>query len=122
MIKKIAHVGITVEDLEKGIEFYKSLGFSEVKRFEESDPQLKAAFLDKEGMGLEVFEFADREDFKAKIIQNHTGLISDNLESDLKIFEQNGFAIAIPIRNGVTVKRYVFLKDTIGNVFELIEL
>lgn len=122
MIKKIAHIGITVDELEKGINFYKSLGFSEVKRFEESDPQLKAAFLDKEGMGLEVFEFANREDLKAKIIRNHTGLISDDLESDLKVFEQNGFTVAIPVRNGVTVKRYVFLKDTNGNVFELIEL
>ncbi len=122
MIKKIAHIGITVENLEKGIDFYKSLGFSEVKRFEESDPQLKAAFLGKEGMGLEIFEFTNPEDPKAKIISNHTGLISDDLESDIKIFEQNGFTVAIPVRHGVTVKRYVFLKDKNGNAFELIEL
>lgn len=122
MITKIAHVALTVGNLEEGIEFYRKLGFVEKKRFEEDDPKLKAVFIDKKGMGLEVFEFEEINDPKAQIIKNHTGLISDDLEEDLESFKQNGFSVDIPVRSGVTVKRYVFLKDKIGNIIELIEL
>lgn len=121
MINKIAHVALTVENLEEGIKFYQTLGFSERKRFEKNDPRLKAVFMGKDGTELELFEFEDISDPRVQVTKKHTGLVSDNLEADIDEFVKNGFEIAVPIKAGVTVKRYAFLKDKIGNVFELIE-
>ncbi|NIM46548.1 MAG: hypothetical protein GTN40_00085 [Candidatus Aenigmarchaeota archaeon] len=45
MILGIHHIGFTVDNLDKSIEFYKSLGFELVKIYEKEVSKIKFAYL-----------------------------------------------------------------------------
>lgn len=69
-IQRVAHVGICVSDLERSRRFYRdTLGFREVARLESHsaptrrllqlpDAELRAAFLERDGLRLELIGFA----------------------------------------------------------------
>lgn len=121
MIKQIHHVGFAVADLEKSIKFYDSLGFKLEKQFTINSEGAKAAFLKLNDVSLEIWELKDDNTEFANIVKKHTALESDNAEEDLKTFLANGFTIAKPLAKGVTVKKYVYLKDSLGNSIEILE-
>lgn len=121
MIKRLHHTAIQVEDLEESIKFYESIGFKVVKEFEKDEPKSKAAFIEN-GTLLELWQFENENDPQTQIIKKHIGLETDDLERDLRDFQQNGYEIVIPITKGVTIKQFAFVKDKNGNYFELVEL
>jgi len=115
MIKKVHHTSFQVSNIEKEIDFYKSLGFDLLKRFEKEKPKAKAAYLQKENI-IEIWQLED-EDLSKK----HIAFETDDLQEELGKFIENGFEIVTPITSGVTVERYAFVKDGNGNYFELFE-
>lgn len=119
MILGIHHIGFAVENLEENIKFYNSLDFELVKRFKKAEPKAKAAYLRKESSLVELWDFENENEPLVKIVRKHIALETDNIEKDIKIFQNNGFEIIVPITEGVTVKKFAFVKDKQNNYFEL---
>lgn len=121
MIKQLHHFGIMVDDLEKQINFYESLGFKVVMRFTYDAIEAKAAMMRKDKAGVELWQIGKPDDEMAQKIKKHSAFESDDLEADVEAFLQNGYTLAIPIRPGNVVKRYAYLLDSNGNYIELLE-
>lgn len=122
MIKGLHHVGFEVENLEDSIKHYESLGFKVAGRFEYVEADFKGAILSASGFGnVELFQFDNHDHEMAEKVKHHSAFETDDLESDLKSFLDKGYEIAIPLKNGKIVKRYVYLKDKYDNYIELLE-
>lgn len=121
MLKRIHHNGFIVENLEESIKKFSLLGFDVEKRFENQKEKAKASFLKLDNTSIEIWEFEDENTEFAKIIKNHTAFESNDVESDLQIFLNNGYSIAIPLTEGITVKKYAYLKDSKENYIEILE-
>ncbi len=120
MILGVHHTAFSVENLEESIDFYVSLGFTVVNRFEKDEPKAKAAYLEKNAI-IEIWQFEYENDPQAKIIKKHVALETNNLEEDIKTFQENGYRIAIPVTQETTIKAFAFLVDKSDNYIELYE-
>jgi catechol 2,3-dioxygenase-like lactoylglutathione lyase family enzyme len=121
MIKKFWHVGLTVNNLEKGIAEYQRLGFEVAKRFEKPEPKAHAAHMTHpNGSGIELWEWIDKDHPQIEFIKRHIAFESDDLETDLKELTKNGYEVVIPKTKGVTAV-YAFVKDKSGNYIEIAE-
>lgn len=122
MIRKFWHVGFGVEDIDKAIEEYESLGFKLVQKFEKDEPKSKAAHLTHpNGSGIEMFQFLDKNHPQVEFIKQHMAFVTDNIDEDIKKLQDSGCKIAIPKSVGVTVKHFAFLRDPNGQYIELAE-
>ena|SRR3990167_9443052 len=122
MIKGLHHVGIGVADLDKTIGDYEKIGFEVKKRFTKDDVKARAALVVKGNSAIELFEFKDPVNELAQKISNHFALETDNLDSDLKKLVDIGYKVSIPVAEGVSVKRFVYVEDENNNQIELVEL
>jgi catechol 2,3-dioxygenase-like lactoylglutathione lyase family enzyme len=122
LIVRLHHFGMMVEDVEKQVKVFESLGFKVVMRFSYDAIGAKAAMLNKDGAGVELWQMNDPENEMAKKIKKHSAFESDDLENDVKALLDSGYELAIPIRSGNVVKRYAYVSDDLGNYIELIEL
>ncbi len=118
MLKQVLHTGVRVDDLEKAVELYKRLGFSIRNQFDKPEPKAKVATVEKGEAAYELWQFEDAEHPQVKFIQNHIAIYSDDLQSDLKELEKQGFTIVIPVTDGV-VLRYAFVQDPSGCTYEI---
>ena len=122
MIKGLHHVGFEVKDLEDSIKYYESLGFSVVKRFEYEAAGFKAAMMKgKQLGGVELFQLNDPEHELARKVRRHIAFETDNLDTDLQKFLDEGYKLSIPITEGRVVKRYAYVQDKFNNFIELLE-
>ena len=120
MITRMHHFGMMVNDLDKAIEVYEKLGFEVFKRFTK-EPGMKAAMLFKDNAGIEFWEFENPSGELELMIKKHSAFVSDDLETDVKLFLDNGFTLAIPVSKGTIVERFAYVKDPVGNYIELLE-
>lgn len=120
MIIKIDHIGKVVNNLERSRAFYESLGFETKYHFEKPEHGYKAVYMNKDHMGLELFEFKDRNHPHIKIVDGHTALITDNIRADFKKFVSEGYEILSPIKRGVITKKYGSVKNSMHS-FELLQ-
>lgn len=121
---KIAFTTITVDKLERSLEFYKNIiGLSEIRRI---NPQegIQCIFLkDEEGSVIELIE--DKTISNANV-ENREHRVSigfnvDNLDDTIKVLEDNSIEIIsgpIEVPGGV---KFIFIKDPSGVSIELIE-
>ena len=121
MIKKVLHSAFEVKDLNEAIELYKKLGFQEEAKFEKENGKAQAAVLKLDNFAFELWQFNDQGSEYYKI-KDHIGFLVDDLESQIEEFKEAGARIIIPITRGITVKRYAFIENIDGKVFELVEL
>ena len=118
MLKKVLHTGVRVDNLEKTVELYKSLGFTIRNEFEKPEPKAKVVTVEKDGAAYELWEFEDTGHPQVEFIQNHVAIYSDNLTADIKDLESLGYKVVIPITEGV-ILRYAFVRDPSGATYEI---
>ena len=118
MLKKVLHTGIQVDNLEKSIELYRSVGFEVMNRFEKPVPHARVALVQKGETAFELWEFEDQTHPHVAHIRNHVAFFSDDLEKDVKAMVNLGYKLVIPIKEGVTL-RYAFVCDKAGAMYEI---
>lgn len=129
-MKKLSHIGIAVKDLDKAIEFYKSLGL-ELESTEVVETQkVKVAFFPVGDARIELLAATDEDSPIAKFIEKkgegiqHIALSVDDLENELKVTEEKGIRlIDKKPRPGAHNASIAFLhpKSTGGVLLELCE-
>lgn len=121
------HIGITVNNLDESLEFYKSLfGFKEVKRFTKDGWDGEAIILKLGKIKLELFYFNnpnpkkdDYSDLKTIGIK-HFGLVVKNIDKIYQRLKSNNIDIDEP-QAGTTCEKFCFLRDPNGISIELIQ-
>ncbi len=126
----INHVTISVKDIQKSTEFYKKFGFMEYKDYSDENVHIKTLRL--KNMVLEMFCYKKFEqipehakdlglDLKT-IGTKHFGLGVKSIEEAKEFLIQNKIVQdEIRINQGRLGKRYFFIKDPDGILFEIIE-
>lgn len=124
------HVAISVNDLDKTLDFYKKFGFEKYKEYHNDDIDIVMIRLG--GTIIEVFHYNENNK-----LPEH----SKNLATDLKTIGNKHFAIGVKdineakkfvednklndseiiIKNGRLGKPYFFIKDPNGILMEIIE-
>ena len=100
MIKKVEHIGVAVENIEKSIHIFKDLLGLPLERVYESDViKTKIAFFPVGGSTIELIEPMDPSSPAAKFIQkrgegiHHICLGVENVEAALRHYESLGIEL-----------------------------
>lgn len=118
MLRNVLHTGVAVNDLEKTVSLYESLGFKVTNRFEKPEPKAQVATVQKDETAFELWQFEDTKHPYVAFIRNHIALYTDNLPQAIEQLEHDGYKLVIPITDGV-VLRYAFVQDKSGACYEL---
>ena len=131
MLKKIAHIGIAVEKLETAVEMYNKVFGLKLHCIEEFLPQkVKIAFLEIDGVKIELLEATSHESAIAKFIEkkgagiHHIAFEVDNIEKAIEELKVKNFSlIDEKPREGAHNTKVAFLhpKSTGGILLELVE-
>ena len=124
------HVTISVDNLDKTLEFYKKFGFEKYKEYR--DENVDIVMLKLKDMVLEIFYYQEREELPEhsknlgvdlKTTGNkHFGLGVKNIMEAKKFVEDNQLNDSeIIINKGRLGKPYFFIKDPNGILMEIIE-
>ena len=127
---KIAHVALSVKNLDVSKNFYMDLfQLQLVYRGAKADSGKKFLFLeDEDGTRLELFSDSNpkplRENLRdtKNIGMKHIAFAVDNIEAFLKKHENKKIQILNPIKKGTSVKRYMFIVDPDNIPIELFEV
>ncbi len=90
MIKKISHIGIAVKDLDKAIEFYKTIGLDVESTEVVESQKVKVAFIPVGDVRIELLAATSDDSPIAKYIEKkgegiqHLALEVDNVEESIK--------------------------------------
>lgn len=126
---KLHHVGISVENLEESMRFYKEIfGFEKETVRDRPDLGGKQAILkrEKKDLILELFDLEPKTDRKDDYLDlntlgfKHISFQVDNIEKFYKMVKERGIETT-ELATGSTSK-YFFLKDRDGNVLEIMQL
>ncbi len=128
MIKGIHHISLLITR-EKTLNFYKTLGFSEIYRKDRANDSV--VLLEGYGVQLEVFIDSRHPvrmtDLNEPLGPRHFALKTDNIEAEIERLktEMTEKANFVPefeqVSNDWTGEKYVFFKDPDGNIVELHE-
>ncbi len=118
MLTRILHTGVAVVDLQRGIDFYKNLGYEVITEFEKEDIKAKVALVAKGESAFELFQFEDMSLPTVDLIRNHIAIYSDSLEEDIDAFLELGYKLTIPITEG-KILRYAYIQDANGTNWEI---
>ena len=131
MIKKIAHIGVAVKDLNEAAKLYKENLNLEVKGIEEvREQKVKIAFIPVGESNIELLQSTDPEGPIAKFIEkrgegiHHLALEVDRIEERLEELKKRGVQlIDEKPRIGARRTKIAFLhpKGTCGVLLELCE-
>jgi glyoxylase I family protein len=126
------HTAISVRNLEKSLEFYETLGYEQVHRYDEVDGSMSIVHLKLGSSFLEIFvytknqneppvqyEYANNlEDIGVK----HIALQTDNIEAALADLQSKGLAGSdTKITVGRTKVSYFFIQDPDGVWVEIVK-
>ncbi|MCI7169427.1 VOC family protein [bacterium] len=87
----IAHIGLPTNDLEKTIEFYKSLGFKIIMQTFNEKAKEKVAFLQIKNYCIETFE--NHQAVMVDGAYQHVALDVEDIESMYRKICQNGYQV-----------------------------
>jgi len=131
IIKKIAHIGVAVKDIDEAVKFYKKNLHLEVKGIEEVEQQkVKIAFIPVGESSIELLQSTDPEGPIAKFIEkrgegiHHLALEVDKIEEILEELKKRGVQlIDEKPRIGAHRTKIAFLhpRSTSGVLLELCE-
>ena len=129
---RIDHVGVSVSNLNRSIDFYgKNFGFSCERVIELPDRNGKVALLRRAGFTIEMFEFADAlplpDDRKTPTADlrtigvKHFALQVDDILAASDFLKRNGVEFISEVTVGVRGLRRFFVKDPDGIGIEVTE-
>ena len=131
MIQGLGHIGIAVKNIEESLAAVsKALGLPIPPIRDNPEKKMKCAVVDLSGIGLEFIEDYSGEGEFAKFVKekgdaiHHVCLLTDNIETDIKILEKRGIEMADQKpRIGLRGKKIAFTKPSAlnGIPFELSE-
>lgn len=124
------HVTLGVSDMNRSVDFYKKFGFSLEKEFETYD--MKIVWMKLNGIILEMFWYKKHNELPnhsktlnedlMTVGNKHFGLGVKSIEEAIKFIKENNLCDdEITITEGRMGKRYFFIKDPDGILFEIIE-
>jgi len=126
MITGFDHIGITVKDLDKSIEFYtRILDFKEGRKFEYLERGVTILFLNVGKVQLELFGHskevleAEKKPLQAGVA--HIALEVENLNETYEKLKARGIEFEREPRVAMMGQKIVFLSDPDGNILELVE-
>ena len=132
MIKKVEHIGVAVESIEKSIHIFRDILGIPLDRVYESDAiKTKIAFFPVNGCTIELIEPMDPSSPAAKFIQkrgegiHHICLGVENVEAALRHYESQGIELLNKTPRKTADGRIIaFLspKSTNGVLIELMQL
>jgi catechol 2,3-dioxygenase-like lactoylglutathione lyase family enzyme len=131
------HVGTTVEDLDRAVEFYgETFGFEELARFDVAgeafatgvgvpDAAARFAHLDGDGVRIELVSYdPSGEDAAAEQINDtgakHLGIEVEDLDAFYADLDESIETLSAP-QTSETGSKILFLKDPEENLVEVIE-
>ncbi len=126
---KIHHIALSVKDIILSKKFYMDLfGLKLVFEGEKPEKNRKFLFLEDETeTRLELFQDYEPEllienlkDTK-KIGMKHIAFAVDNIETFLEAAKKYNIKKITPIKNGISVKRYIFIADPDNIPIEIFE-
>ncbi len=127
------HIAISVRNLSKSLEFYKTLGFEQVYRYDEDDSSMSIVHLKLENTYLEVFAYKENKNEPpvnyeyGNNLENvgvkHIALQTESIESTLSELKEKGLADKnTEISESDTKKAWwFFIKDPDGVWVEVIK-
>jgi glyoxylase I family protein len=126
---KLAHIALSVKDLKLSKQFYMELfGLKFVSEFEKPEKNRKFLFLEDEtGTLLELSQDNNPEPLtedisnKKKIGIKHIAFEVNNIESFWESVEKYNINKITEIKQGTSVKRYIFITDPDNIPIELFE-
>ena len=96
MLKKIRHVGVVANDLERAIEKFKGFGLPCTEIIELKELGIKIAFFSIGESMIEMIYTTDPEKTRGSVVRSQKGTINhicfevDDIEASIKEFEKNG--------------------------------
>lgn len=122
MIKGLAHIALTVRDIEACIEFYeKKLGFRVAFDYRDEEGKVKAAYLHiGERTFIELF-LGEPDAPTANPAYRHFSLEVDNLEKTIADLKAHGVELVKPVRRGNDRSWQAWIEDPAKNLIELQE-
>jgi len=130
MIRKIKHVGVAVEDLQKARNFFQET-FGLTTSDQENFGELLFSFIPLEGTNLELLQSTDADGQIAKFIRkrgqgvHHIALEVDDIQAELDRLKAGGLKLinGKPYRNAhQDLVAFIHPKSTFGVLIELIQI
>ena len=126
------HTAISVRNLDKSLEFYKTLGYEQVHRYDEEDGSMSIVHLKLGSSFLEIFVYKKNENEQPvdyeyannleDIGVKHIALWTDDIEAALADLQRKGLASKdTKITFGRTKVSYFFIKDPDGVWVEIVK-
>jgi catechol 2,3-dioxygenase-like lactoylglutathione lyase family enzyme len=126
------HTAISVRNLGNSLEFYMSLGYEQVHRYDEEDGSMSIVHLKLSSSFLEIFAYKKNENVKRvdydyannleDIGVKHIALSTDDIEAALADMKAKGYANDdIKITFGRTKVSYFFIQDPDGVWVEFVK-
>lgn len=126
------HTAISVRNLDKSLEFYKTLGYEQVHRYDEEDGSMSIVHLKLGSSFLEIFVYKKNENEQPvdyeyannleDIGVKHIALSTDDIEAALADLQNKGLASKdTKITFGRTKVSYFFIKDPDGVWVEIVK-
>lgn len=126
------HTAISVRNLDKSLEFYKTLGYKQVHRYDEEDGSVSIVHLKLGNSFLEIFVYKknlDKPPVNYKYANNledigvkHIALWTDDIEAALADLKSKGLASNdTKITVGRTKVSYFFIQDPDGVWVEIVK-
>jgi lactoylglutathione lyase len=127
MVTGVAHLAVTVKDMEKSLDFYsRILGFK--KAFEIADKTTGTPWIVylhiKKNQFLELFYHGERDNPWEPSLRgfNHICLEIDDIQSTVKHIEDSGWKIDSPLKQGGDKNFQAWISDPDGVRIELMQI
>jgi methylmalonyl-CoA/ethylmalonyl-CoA epimerase len=133
MLKRIRHIGVIVEDLERGLEKFRGFGLTCTEVVDAKEVGAKIAFMPVGDTMLELIyhtRAAKDEDRVGQVVRSHPGAINhlcfevDDLEATIRDFQMNGAKLVegCPKRGAHGRVAFLYPETTEGVLIELCEV
>lgn len=102
MIKKIDHIGMAVQDIEKVLKaFSKALQIAVPEVKDNKEMKIKSAMIELDGIGIEVLEAYGESGRLVEYVKkngngiHHICFQTDNIEQDMNELKESGFSFSL---------------------------